>query len=62
MFENNLPGGIHRDVLDAAPEDDSSRKALCEEIKSRAKAVLQSKNYPEAVTLWCQPPHVIEYG
>ena len=50
---DSLPGGgFHRDVMEANPMDQASKKSLCEEIKSRAKASLSTKNYPEAVTLY----------
>lgn len=49
---DSVPGGFHQDVMSANPTDDASRKRLSEEIKTRAKGALQTKNYPEAATLY----------
>lgn len=45
-------GNPHGDVLSASPADQESKDRLVEEIKTRAKGSLASKNYPEAVTLY----------
>ena len=55
LFGNDSSGpflSIHGDVLNATPADDSSKLALIEECKRRAKSALASKNYPEAVALY----------
>lgn len=51
MFNGGL-GGFHSDVLSAEPADDESRDRLIDEIKSRAKGSLTTKNYPEAIQLY----------
>jgi len=55
-----LPGGFHKDVMDANPTDAASKKTLCEEIKNRAKGSLASKNYLEARTLYSKAIAVME--
>lgn len=42
----------HRDVLEATPETDESKGRLVEEIKSRAKGAVSTKNWMEASLLY----------
>jgi hypothetical protein len=52
MFNSGI-GGYHSDVLNASvPEDEEGRARLVEELKSRAKGSVKSKNYPEAIQLY----------
>lgn len=52
MLSGGIAGGFHGDVLNANPTDEEGKKRLVEEIKSRAKGSITSKNYPEAVQLY----------
>jgi tetratricopeptide (TPR) repeat protein len=45
-------GGLHSDVLNANPSDQATKDRLIDEIKTRAKGSLSTKNYPEAVALY----------
>lgn len=58
MFGSQI-ASIHSDVLSANPENNESRRELVNEIKSRAKNVLGSKNYPEALDLYSKGIEVI---
>jgi tetratricopeptide (TPR) repeat protein len=48
----NAIGGPHSDVLNANPTDQAAKDRLVDEIKTRAKGSLTTKNYPEAVALY----------
>mmetsp|Transcript_10674 Transcript_10674/g.13854 ORF Transcript_10674/g.13854 Transcript_10674/m.13854 type:complete len:394 (+) Transcript_10674:293-1474(+) len=53
MFGGENPfSNIHNDILNAQPEDDTSKQNLIEEIKSRARAAVGRKNWPEAECLY----------
>lgn len=43
---------MHRDVLDANPEDEVGKDRLTEELKSRAKGAMKDKNFPVADALY----------
>jgi hypothetical protein len=45
-------GGVHSDVLNANPTEQSAKDRLVDEIKNRAKGSLTTKNYPEAIKLY----------
>ena len=51
MFSSGF-GSMHSDVLNATPTNDSDKTKLIEEIRSRAKSSIASRNYPEAITLY----------
>jgi len=57
---DGMPGGFHKDVMEAQPTDAAGKKTLCEEIKNRAKGSLGSKNYLEAKTLYGKAIAVME--
>lgn len=50
MFEGL--SDYNSDLLTAVPEDDVSRDRLVEAIKDRAKSLVKSRNYPEAIRLY----------
>ena len=50
MFEGL--SDYNSDLLTAVPEDDTGRERLIEEIKNRAKSLVKSRNYPEAIRLY----------
>jgi tetratricopeptide (TPR) repeat protein len=52
MLGGGIAGGFHGDVLNANPTDEEGKRRLVDEIKSRAKGSITSKNYPEAVQLY----------
>lgn len=58
MFGSQI-ASIHSDVLSANPENNESKRDLVSEIKSRAKNVLGSKNYPEAIDLYSKGIEII---
>ena len=58
MFGSQI-ASIHSDVLSANPETNESKRDLVNEIKSRAKNVLSSKNYPEAIDLYSKGIEII---
>ena len=49
----------HSDVLSASPEDVPSKMKLVEEIKSRGRACVGGKNYPDAVSLYSKGIEVL---
>ena len=58
MF-NSFPGSLHSDVLNASPTTDEDKGRLVEEIRSRAKGSINSKNYPEAIQLYSKALEII---
>lgn len=50
-FGNGI-AGPHSDVLNATPTEESAKDRLVEELKTRAKGSLSTKNYPEAIQLY----------
>eukprot|EP00984_Skeletonema_dohrnii_P019024 scaffold9020_cov89-Skeletonema_dohrnii-CCMP3373.AAC.2 len=55
-------GGVpsaHTDVLSASPEDVPSKLRLVEEIKSRGRACVGCKNYPDAASLYTKGIEVL---
>ena len=58
MF-NSFPGSLHSDVLNASPTSDDDKTRLVEEIRSRAKGSISSKNYPEAIQLYSKALEII---
>lgn len=58
MFGSQI-GSFHSDLLDASPETNESKRHLVTEIKNRAKNVLATKNYPDAVELYTKAIEVI---
>ncbi|KAG5192246.1 hypothetical protein JKP88DRAFT_191255 [Tribonema minus] len=52
MFSEHTPFSEHGDVLNAAPSDEPGKKALVEELKSRARGAFAAKNYPVAEKLY----------
>ena len=52
MFGGGFGASIHDDVLNANPLDDDGKKRLLEEIKSRAKGSVSTRNFPEAIKLY----------
>lgn len=59
MGGGGLPGGFHKDVLEANPSDNLGKKNLAEECKNRAKGSLKQKNYPEAIALYNKAAEVM---
>jgi hypothetical protein len=53
-FEN-----IHKEVLEAEPEDDEGRARLVEELKARAKKEFATKYMPAAERLWSRAIELI---
>ena len=51
MF-NSFPGSLHSDVLNANPSNINDKSRLIEELRSRAKSSISSKNFPEAIKLY----------
>jgi len=49
---DNPFANIHREVIDAHPEDEQSKINLVEELKSRARGSVSRKNWPEADVLY----------
>ena len=43
---------MHKDVLDAQPEDDAAKEKLVEELRNRAKAAVADKAWPIADALY----------
>lgn len=58
--ESGLPPGFHADVMNAEPDGNEAKKKLAEEIKSRAKGSLSTKNYPEAIALYTKAIDVMQ--
>eukprot|EP01041_Mallomonas_annulata_P001186 gene1186-2310_t len=56
---NSFGSSIHDDVLNAFPEDNDAKRRLIDEIKSRAKGSISTRNFPEAVKLYSK---AIELG
>lgn len=58
MFGSSV-GSRHEDLLSATPETDELKRHLVAEIKNRAKGVVGSKNFPEAIELYSKAIEVI---
>ena len=54
--------GPHQDVLNANPEDDTSKSNLVDEIKRRAKGSVSSKNWPEGIQLYTKALEIFPTG
>jgi hypothetical protein len=50
---------LHRDVLDATPSDQDGKDKLLEELRSRAKGAISSKQYPAADLLYTKAIEVL---
>jgi len=59
MFGSSSVGSRHEDLLSATPTSDDLKRQLVSEIKNRAKGVLTSKNYPEAIELYTKAIEVV---
>ena len=55
----NAFGGLHKDVLDAEPEDDAAKLKLVEELRNRAKLAVKDKQWPIADRLYGKAIEVI---
>ena len=60
MNGSGLPSGYNDDVLNASPSTDESKKSLVEEIKSRAKGCVASRNFPEAIKLYSKGIEIMQ--
>jgi len=58
MF-NSFPGSLHSDVLNAVPNTNEEKSRLVDELRSRAKGSISSKNYPEAIQLYTKALEII---
>jgi tetratricopeptide (TPR) repeat protein len=52
MFGSGIVGSFNDDVLNARPSSPEDALKLIDEIKSRAKASIGTRNYPEAIRLY----------
>ena len=58
MF-NSFPGALHSDVLNAVPNTNEDKRRLVDELRSRAKGSISSKNFPEAIQLYTKALEII---
>lgn len=59
MDTKNPFASLHRDVLDANPEDQAGKEKLVEELRSRAKGAISTKQYPAADLLYGKAVEVL---